>query len=382
MSTINYGQPAPQWLRDLEIYNLLNRKHEAWAEENGIRFPLLTHVPVDRAFLEKWHDRGTRLMPYVNFMEKRGLAATHPEWVLIGPDGEFELSGWAKSHHIPDQHHTCLNSQGIHEWALAEVRRIMDLGYDGVFVDNVAYVSECHGERLGKHTHAWKARTNTECYYDLVGRIYQLVKSYGPDKAVMINSVINDDLWSVCDSQMDENIVFSGDRPERSCQWNRVLVRYAKAHYEAARHGKVPVWLSYFDLPRRSTEMLEGAFFSYVLARLFDLLWADWFTLVENGYLHDAARTLYQLRLGPAREEYVERNFVLYRRFQDGAVALNADEWNTREIVIPVEQDGVWVNLAARAAHHPQPELTARGGRLVVHLAHGAGSIYVPAPAR
>ena len=165
-------------------------------------------------------------MPYVNFMERRDLAKDHPNFILIDEQGQLSLSGWAQAHHIPNLHYTCLNSQAIHQWALEQVKAIMDMGYDGVFVDNYCPLLECHGHRLGKHKHDWPGKSNTEVYYELLGKIYQLVKSYGSDKAIQINSTINDDLWKYCDSQMDENIVYGGDSAERSGKWQRVWRRY------------------------------------------------------------------------------------------------------------------------------------------------------------
>lgn len=378
MNTIDYGQPAPEWFRKAEAYNLFNARHQRWIEDQGIRFQVLTHVPVEREFLEKYHAFGTRLMPYVNFMEHRDPKGEHPEWNLVKDDGSLSRSGWALAHHIPDLHDMCLNSESMHAHALDKVTEIMAMGYDGVFVDNVCPVPECHGGRLGKHAHSWKDKSNNECYYELVGKIYRLVKSYGSERAVMLNSLVNDELWKYCDAQMDENIVFSGDSPERACRWTRVMIRYWKAHHAAAKHGKVPVTLNYFDIPRCTEKMLDGAFFSYAAARLFDLCWSDWWTLVDNGYLHDVARIIYTLRLGQPLEDYVERDFMFYRRFKNGIVFLNADEWSPREIAVPVEQDGAYEDLRAAGAHAPDRLIRTRDRQLTLRLPAGIGTVCIP----
>ena len=73
----------------------------------------------------------------------------------------------------------------------------MDLGVDGIFIDNCAPVSECYGDKFGKHKHL-DDKTNTEMYYELLKKIYPVVKSYGNDKIVMQNTGILPDHWSYC----------------------------------------------------------------------------------------------------------------------------------------------------------------------------------------
>lgn len=397
MSEVDYGQPAPEWLRKAEIYNLYDKRRVQWLDEHDVRFPVTTHVPISEEIVAKYHAKGTRAMPYVNFMELRALADAHADWIRIGEDGELTRSVFGIAYNIPDLHFTCLNHDTFHEFALARVRTIMDMGYDGVFVDNVCPLAECHGDRLGKHEHSWKDKSNTECYFALIEKIYGLVKSYGADRAVMINSVVNDDLWKCCDAQMDEGVAYGG---ERTCKWTRVLVRYWKAQREAARHGKVPVMLNGLDGLGGPEKILEGVMFTYACCRLFDLLWADGTSLLcfaeELQWGLDAlwpffdvldplkypgaysTETIYNLRLGEPLGETVERDFLLYRKFANGVAVLNADDWTEREIVVPVDGDGVHEDVYAVALRSPDPLVRAAGGKLVVKLAPGTGRIYVP----
>ena len=400
MSELNYGDPAPAWLREAEIYNLYDRRRVQWLDDNQVHFPLVTHVPVSPEVVAKYHKAGTHVMPYVIFMELRGLAKMRPEWIRIDEHGDFTPSAFGVTYNISDQHSVCLNNEDLHELALNKVKKIMDMGYDGVFVDNVAPLPECHGGRLGKHTHTWKTKSNTECHYDLVAKIYQLVKSYGSDKAVMLNSIINDDLWRFCDAQMDEGIAFGGMPPRRSSMWNRVMIRYWKAHQEAARHGKAPVMLNSFDSLGGPEKILEGVFYTYVCCRLFDLLWADGTSLLVFGeelqWGLDAVwpfdeppdpsmqypgpydtKRIYDLRMGAPLGDCVEKDFLLYRKFANGVVVLNGDEWGEREIVVPLDRDGVYEDVHAAAGFSADCVVHTTDKKLAVKLPSGAGRVYL-----
>jgi hypothetical protein len=374
---VKYGKAAPQWFRNLRVYNLYRSQYAEWIDKNNIRFDLLTHVPISEKLLKKYHGMGTKVMPYVNFMEKRKLEEKHPEWILINKEGKRQRSDWAVSHNIPGLFFTCMNSQAYHDFALSEVRRIMDMGYDGVFVDNVIWVEPCYGDGVAGHKHTWKDKTNTQCFYELVEKIYKVVKSYGDDKAVMINSANDEQLWQFCDSQMDEKIMFGGDTTERWIRWNRAMIRYWQHLGVAVKHGKVPVTLDRFDVTTNTKKMLNGAFMTYSATMLYDTLWTDSMSMLRDHFLHKAAKILYTLDLGKPLTEPIEYDSIFYRKFENGIVVINADEWHQRTIGINVNIDGEYDDLRASAMNSPDNVITTKDKKLIVTLDSGTAGIYL-----
>lgn len=338
-----YGAPAPDWLRAAEVCSFL---YPDWAERTDLQtahnFPLLLFAdriqwPVDGAptgFIERAHEAGMRVIPYVCFSELSDLSKASDrgyynalfdiehhadDWACFNAEGQYIVSPWGVSTKQPHLYAMCMNSQGYFERVLAVVKTLMDGGADGLFIDNVGSwaASTCSGDNLGKHAHVEPQTPPTTMYKRLLQEVYDLVKSYGPDRIVMHNGGMD---WRSCDVKMTEGFLdpSSGHMPHASPEQVLAIV---EPFEEAWQHGKVCVALTY---TAATTNHREADFYSYAAAKLAGCLWTSWFSprMKDPG----AFPTLYQLRLGKPLGEIIREENVLFRYYERGAVVLNTGD--------------------------------------------------------
>lgn len=324
---VDYGQPAPQWLRDAEVYNLYYRNAAQWTDEvvstklKG--FPLIVGSTPDPTALERCHRQGIKLLHYVVYTclldtalqvkeggqvysewtesvdnESRDLK-NHPDWVCLDKDGKPQHDAWGMEHGHKGLLNTCLHQRGLREAAVRQVRILMERGYDGVFIDLAGTTVECYGNKLGKHHHEHLEWTNTQAYEELLKAIYTEAKRFGNDRIVMQNTCtgIIQSHWASCDSQMLEAVPYAAGsttlrmtRPE--LLWTTLRLA------DAVKAGKVPVILPYFGGVTDLEAVKSAALTSHAWARLSGFLWADGFTLQDCKGLEDFSRDLYLRRTG------------------------------------------------------------------------------------
>jgi len=390
---IDYGSPAPEWLRNADMYNGWYRQ---WSDDMVSKwmkgFPLVVGVPASKAVIEKAHAAGVRVIAYVNYMELQNSEvqmaakgelyrqpneatsadlldlAKHPDWTCIDSEGNPRRSNWGVSQDIPGLFSTCFHQADLRQNALTQVCNIMNLGADGVFIDNAAPVHECFGAKLGKHSHTDAANTNTEAYELLQREIYKLVKTFGDDKIVMQNSGIEPSHWAYCDAQMWEGFRFDDKHADPTNDWPEL--QYAAAeHADAVRHGKVPVILSYFGAVP-ADHRAEAALYTYAYARLHGWLLADWFDLTKAPENEKLARAIYSIRLGKPLSDAKPVGDALYRAFEKGIVVLNPTK-SRLSMHIPTARDGRLIDMAYGR------ELTASTDGLTLDIAPESGRVLV-----
>lgn len=363
----DYGPAAPKWLREAEVYNLYYRDKAQWTPENVARlrgFPFIIGSTPDKAALDRCHAAGIKLLHYVVYTclldtglqvrdggrvysewtesldcETRDLK-DHPDWVCLAPDGQPQHDAWGQAHGHPGQLNTCLHQEGLKQAAVRQVRMLMELGYDGVFIDLAGPTVECHGAKLGKHTHPHPEWTNTRAYEDVLRAIYAEVKRHGRDRVVIQNTCtgLMPDHWAYCDSQMLEafpygegSLTLRATPPE--LEWN------LRRHAPAVAAGKVPVLLSYFGAGEPEG-LKRAAWLSRVYAALAGFLWADAFGLREVKGLEEFTPGFYAARLGRAAGPVSRDGDLLSRRFAGGTARLNPYAWRAPEMG---PQTGEWV---------------------------------------
>jgi len=384
---IDYGSPAPDWLRNADAYNGWYRDWtdemiEGWMTD----FPLIVGAPASKSIIAKAHEAGVRVIVYVNCMELQNSQvqmaakgslyrhpdeaapadlldlAKHPDWVCVDSEGNQRRSNWGVSQDIPGLFAACLHQTDLHEAALTQVCNIMNLGADGIFVDNACPVFEC----FGKHTHSDAHATSTDAYEALQRQIYKLVKSFGKDKIVMHNSGVLPSHWAYCDAQMWEGFRFTEGNSEPDNEWSE-LQYAAEEHSDAVRHGKVPVVLSYFSaIP--ADRRRECALYTYAYTRLYGFLLADWFDLTKAPENQKLAQAIYTIRLGKPLSEAKPVGDLLYRAFEKGVVVLNP----TRARVsanVPIPHDGRLSDVAYDRT------LTASDGTISLDLSPESGRV-------
>ncbi|MBI2299706.1 MAG: hypothetical protein HYU66_12320 [Armatimonadetes bacterium] len=388
-----YGRPAPAWLRTADCYNLYYHPAAAWNDsvvDQQLRgIPFIIGSTPDKAALDRCHHAGVKLLHYVVYTclldtalqvreggqvysewsesldcETRDLK-DHPDWICIAPDGAVQHDAWGQEHGHRGLLNTCLHQPGLHATAVRQVRRLMELGYDGVFIDLAGPVPECHGPQHGKHAHADGLATNTAAYEQLLGEIYRAVKRFGDDRVVIQNTCtgILTSHWPACDAQMLEAFPYGAESAELRANASE-LAWWSARLSDAVAHGKTPVLLPYLG-PAHGGRLTDTVLFSYVYARLNGFLWADGFTAgAPLGPLVN------QCRLGRPLEPRRALGAAQYRRFERGVVVANPTD-QPLAVTVPVGADAPLRDLG-----HDRV-LTPERGRVTLELAPESGRVLV-----
>ena len=348
------GQPVPRWLRDLEQANFFYHPAADWTDaavaERLRRYKLIIGSTPDRAALDRCHAAGVRVLHYVAYTvlldTARQLAGggrvysewselpehdlldlrNQPDWVCLDDQGQPRQDEWGKAHGHPGQLNTCLHQPGLRDAVLHQVRSIMAMGFDGLFIDLAGPAPECHGARLGRHQHADPAATNDQAYAALLSLIYAEVKRGRPEAVVVHNTVtgIIGSRWSACDAQVLEAVPFGGDNAEPApfAELAGLTARAAGAWGDDKR----VIALTYLSKPAPE-RLLDDALYAFAWSALSRFVWADAFTLSERADGRDLANELAAIELGSPRSGIQTVDHVRCRRFERGLVALNPDPW-------------------------------------------------------
>lgn len=362
-------KPAPKWWRREEVYagyyyglseDVLKR-----IKEDGFQVVVIGCDENSRGNLRRWtefaHQLNLRLLPYVSFHTwrwrfspeegKESLAdeellnsfkhakehkgelrwlehwalAEHPEWMLLNSEGK-PVSPFSPDYQAGSMREPCLDTPGVKEACLALSKLLMDEGADGLFVDNVHPSGKCHGERFGLHKHSHPEWDNATAYKEMLREVRELVKRYGDDKIVMLNSGGPRKFFAdVGDSLMWESFLFDGGEKPRML-FQQVLGA-KKAWEPYLKAGGTIAALSYFGGPKELRK--RNAFYAYACAKLCGFHFSDWFTAKGSG-----AEVLYRVRLGKAVGDVEEIDGVWLRRYENGLVAVNPDGEGQPEEVI------------------------------------------------
>jgi gliding motility-associated-like protein len=302
---------------------------------------LISHAPVSQAAFTQAHEQGFRVIPYVHFTDIHDYYADqdvfifeHPEILLKDANGKWM--------HIPmdgsDRLYrflTCANSPRYWNLALIYVKKIMDWGADGIFIDNVGNRQTCFAQNFIKtspefppyvHEHLFPSATQDEAWDLLLQSIRSLVKGYGEDKIVLLNSGIGTQFEKDGDCCMWESFIYSWAWEGRLHTWQDVKKKAQdNAWYLDA--GRRITALSYLNTSR--TEVKDDAFWAFSAARLVDFIW--WSSLKGTD-----AEVLYQAHMGSGLESFKETNGLAYRAFENGLIVLNDNtEDQNVELTLP-----------------------------------------------
>lgn len=321
----------------------------------------------NRQYLEKAHSLGIKVLPYVSpekawqldtderVREFNSISpattieyykAVDPSsnwyWVLVNSDGQYQprygslvrgedgawrvdwdrylLHGVWVQRPRPIRHtwYMCSSVQGYRDAVVRGVRAVMNLGYDGMFVDNTYSnrLARCHGPEFGKHEHI--DGNNTDQTYATLGQlIYETVKSFGRDKIVILNGGTQDVYTHHRDACMLESYV-TGHGPDR-WPWERIQSSARKLGPERA-YGRAVTALSY---PRPGASLVErdDLFYAAACAKVSGFLW------VGSSWAHsDTMRLLYRARLTQAlRAKLLAKNAVLLLEILNHRLLLPVD---------------------------------------------------------
>ena len=133
---------------------------------------------------------GLRGFPYVTYYQgpvNRMLQdirlLEHTDWLAIDEKGRWRRTGFWNSEDAKNMYCTCFNTEEYRDALLAYVRKLMEMGAGGVFLDNVGFPQKCHGEEFGIHKHLYP--TETEAFTALLKETRELIRQYDPDGALL-----------------------------------------------------------------------------------------------------------------------------------------------------------------------------------------------------
>ena len=333
-SETRLGRARTQWLREAETYafdadegGYVHRTAADWDALAQSKVTFITHCPISRSFFARCHALGIRCVPYVTFSNAWTSMTyqdvnlkDHPEFSAIDGQGNFQRMPLWDSEDSKNRYNICPNVAEFQDAMVVWVEKIMKLGADGVFVDNVENrFPPCDGPKFGKHKHMYKDQTHA--YAMLLKRVREVVKRYQPDGAILINSgtptKIPVEYWKYVDADMLESYICSWASKERWLGWENWHEQGVQLR-PYIRAGKQVQALSYLGSTPYGVK--EDAFFCYATARLAGLVW-------NAGLPMSRPETapLYRLRLGRPLQKEVKEDSIYWRAFEAGLVAVNPD---------------------------------------------------------
>ena len=305
---------------------------------------LISHVPVSKTAFQQAHEQGFRVVPYVHFTDIHSFYSDqdvflfqHPEVLLKGADGK-----WV---HIPMdgtdrvfRFLTCTNNPTYCKLSLDYIKKLMDWGADGVFIDNTDKRKECFANKSNKtvnpefgpyvHEHIYPEETHNYAFGRFLESVRALVKSYGNDKIVVLNSGIGEDFQKHGDVCMWESFIFARGVRRQQHSWNFIKER-ARMNEWYVKAGRRITALSTPDISR--AEIKDDVYWAFCSARLVDFIW--WCNLNGTG-----AEKLYQTHMGSGLQPLQEADQVAYRTFENGVIVLNDSQQDmTKAISLPAE---------------------------------------------
>lgn len=313
-----YGA-APEWFRKAEVYN---GWYKAWDTkvigEKMKGIPFVVGAPPDKKLVEAAHKQGTKVITYITLYQmpldevyEGSKLADHPDWIVINSQGERAKSVFWGTENI-GWYEVCANNASYRKAALAYIRKVLDSGVDGLFIDNAAPPVQCYGEKFGKHKHIFPGEDHLRPWQDFIREVVRTVKAKNPDNIVILNpGEPSDFLKGLADGIMIESYICTHASKVRWHSWDRIL-QWAK------EWGDGPdqiVALSYIGFTPASPR--EDAFYCYACARLSGFLWADWYSKF------DSYKDLFALRLGGPTGKMQQQGPIYYRTFEKGIVAVN-----------------------------------------------------------
>ena len=371
---------APEWLYKGEMYGLWYSDLASTEQiERYKAFPFIDWGQPASNFkwVEEFHKLDIRSIAYVSFYKAPNISQVEgssfsieeckknpfwqavdllerPGWMLIAQDGSLKRP-FNKPNYPSGWYQVCTNVEGYTEAVLEGVKGIMDMGFDGLFIDNVHPEAACFGPEHGKHEHLYPDKNNTETYKMLLAQVRPLVKSYGEDKVCVLNSgEARKEYGQYGDALMWESYIFGG--AERRDDWARI--REAADEWKPyIDGGKAILALSYIG-GETEKERKRNAFYAYACAKLSGFLWAHY-------------PILDRVRIGMPVSYIQFEDGVHYRIYQKGFVAVNPDK-EEKNVDIPMgEEYSEFLDL------YSDEVLRTKDGKLSIHIPVDVGRIYL-----
>jgi hypothetical protein len=381
--SMSFGPPAPKWLIESETCLIAVPD---WSQYETSKVTLATHVPINREFFAACNARGIYPIPYVTFYQQFATEPyqdidlrEHPEWIEIDEQGRRKRTGFWESEDAKNMYTTCPNVRGYVEALEAWVRKLMEMGAGGIFIDNLSRRAPCYGDKFGIHQHMYPDQNLA--FAKLLERIRGVVKSYGADKAVLVNSASPNTLpaefWPHIDCEMAESYICTWVSKDRWFDWHDHWFAMGQALQPHLAAGKCVIALSY--LGHTPYGVKEDAYFCYASARLSGFIWATSGDVLKDN----PARRLYEIRLGKPQRPPQESGEVYFRVFERGLVAVNPSEQpQTLTIAGGIPTAGLYDLFEEKAVSldraTPAVAIPAKSGRVFLFAPDAASQVRKP----
>jgi len=351
-----------------------------WGLLSSSNFAFATHVPIEAGYFAALKQVGVRPIPYVTlyqqpiYVEYQGIdLRLNPDWIEMTREGERRRTSFWESEDQKNWYVVCPWVQAYREAICAYVRRLMEMGAAGIFIDNLGKRQECFADRMGLHQHT--VSDPNEAFALVLREVRTVVREFGNDKVVLGNSADPPSLpqawWPYLDAEMAESYICTWVSKERWFDWHARWNAMGRQLREILAAGKAIIALSY--LGHTDNTIKDDAFFCYCSARLSGFIWAAGGDILRDN----EARILYSLRLGRPQGEEQEDNGVHYRLLERGIVVVNPEP-EERALQLPPAVSG----QALYDVYAGGPTANERGdGRLVIPAASGRVYLYAPQPA-
>jgi len=305
---------------------------------------LISHVPVSKTAFQQAHEQGFRVIPYVHFTDIHSFYADqdvflfqHPEVLLKDENGRWvhiPMDGTDRVYRLL----TCTNNPSYVKLSLEYVKKIMDWGADGIFIDNTNKRRECYAHKSKNivnpefgpyvHEHIYPDETHNYAFTRFLESVRKLVKSYGNDKIVMLNSGIGEEFQKHGDVCMWESYIFARGTRRTQHSWEFIKER-ARQNEWYVKAGRRITALSTPDISQPGIK--EDIFWGFCTARMVDFVW--WARLSGTG-----AEELYKVHLGKPLQSIQETDKVASRVFEKGVLVLNDNSQDiSKEVILPKE---------------------------------------------
>jgi hypothetical protein len=337
---LGLGESAPDWLVQAETYAMYYEPAD-WGAMAASKISFITHCPANREFIERAHALGIRSFPYVSFYQAyagrpfMGLnLKDHPEFIEVDAQGNRVRTAFWESEDAKNLYTTCPAVPEYQDAMVAYIRKVMELGADGVFLDNLGKREPCFGPKFGKHKHV--VDDPNEAFALLLKKVRETIKRYKPDGALLGNSAnpasLPREFWQHLDAEMLESYICTWVSKERWMDWKTRWHEQGVKFQPFLKAGKQIQALSYVGHTPYGAR--EDGFFCYATARLAGFVWSPGRPISDPE-----TAILYQVQLGPPLESEREQSGLYYRLFERGFVVVNPDKEKPAVFKLPSAVD-------------------------------------------
>ncbi len=394
---------SPRWLRDAEMVNCWNSDWNKIGDnaEHIAGISLLINVQ-KKPWIDDAHQKGFRTITYIGcmdtFVDETGFEGSsyrlpfrreYADILLMNQNGHFMntlMDGTYRMH----RYLVCANSKTYVEKTMEYIKKIMDMGGDGLFIDNVGTREECYGhgcrvgyserhktiiaespkvkqydpglEGLPIHTHIYPDCDHNYAFRQFLLQVRDLVKSYSKDNIIILNGGL--DYADCADGTMIESYICSWAWEGQRENWSQ-LKELAKKYEPYLSAGGQVIALSY--LRRTQSKTKDDAYFCYAAARLSGFIWSDYLTISD-----DSSKVLYQAHLGEPLTSIISSDEIDYRVYRRGIIAINGDDVD-RAVTIPMPSE---VDFKSVFDLYDERLINIEDGNLQLSIPGSSGRVY------